>query len=140
MSYSEKDGQVILEKVVSTQAVPKVTMQMLLDVGLNAFGLQQFAESFAGRINPEKADGGLPFSFSFRGLRFTVEQEPGEEIDTLHAWSPAVSPTHSFEDTVQPALNALSLESLKDMQVKIAERINELAVAVSPEPGAAKEK
>jgi uncharacterized protein (UPF0147 family) len=47
---------------------------------------------------------------------------------------PAVSPTHSFEDTVQPALNALSLESLKDMQVKIAERINELAGAVSPEP------
>jgi hypothetical protein len=64
--------------------VPKVTMQMLIDVGLNAFGLQLFCESFAGRLNPEKPDAGLPFSFSFRGLRFTVEREPGEEIDVRH--------------------------------------------------------
>jgi hypothetical protein len=63
---------------------PAVTMQMLLDAGFNAFGLQLFAESFAGKINPEKPDAGLPFSFSFRGLRFTVEREPGEEIDTRH--------------------------------------------------------
>lgn len=65
-------------------AVPKVTMQMLIDAGLNAFGLQLFAESFAGKIDPKNPDGGLPFSFSFRGLRFTVEREPGEEIDTRH--------------------------------------------------------
>jgi hypothetical protein len=64
--------------------VPKVTMQMLIDVGLNAFGLQLFCESFAGTINPENPTVGLPFTFSFRGLRFTVEQEPGEEIDTRH--------------------------------------------------------
>jgi len=63
---------------------PKVTMQKLLDVGFNAFGLQLFVESFAGKINPENPDAGLPFSFSFRGLRFTVEREPGEEIDVRH--------------------------------------------------------
>jgi hypothetical protein len=74
MSYSEENGQVI----------PKVTMQMLLDAGFNAFGLEMFAESFAGKINSKKPDGGLPFSFSFRGLRFTVEREPGEEIDVRH--------------------------------------------------------
>ena len=33
---------------------------------------------------------------------------------------------HNFENTVQPALNALSLESLRDMQVHIADRIKEL--------------
>jgi hypothetical protein len=64
--------------------VPKVTMQMLLDAGFNAFGLQLFAESFAGKIDPQNPNGGLPFSFSFRGLRFTIEREPGEEIDTRH--------------------------------------------------------
>lgn len=65
-------------------SVPKVTMQMLLDAGFNAFGLQLFAESFANRIQPEDKWAGTPFSFSFRGLRFTVEREPGEEIDTRH--------------------------------------------------------
>ncbi len=64
--------------------VPLVTMQMLLDAGFNAFGLQLFAESFSGKINPQQPDAGLPFSFSFRGLRFTIEREPGEEIDTRH--------------------------------------------------------
>jgi hypothetical protein len=69
---------------MSSAAVPRVTMQMLIDARLNAFGLQLFCESFAEVINPEKPDAGLPFSFSFRGLRFTVEREPGEEIDTRH--------------------------------------------------------
>lgn len=69
---------------MSAPAVPKVTMQMLIDAGFNGFGLQLFCESFAGRMNPETPDAGLPFSFSFRGLRFTVEREPNEEIDTRH--------------------------------------------------------
>ena len=59
-------------------------MQMILDAGFNAFGLQLFIESFADRLNPQDKWAGLPFAFSFRGLRFTVEQEPGEEIDTRH--------------------------------------------------------
>ena len=64
--------------------IPKVTMQMLIDAGFNAFGLQLFCESFAEKINPGNPNAGLPFSFSFRGLRFTVDREPGEEIDTRH--------------------------------------------------------
>ncbi len=64
--------------------VPKVTIQALLDAGFNAFGLQLFCESFAGKIDPDNPSAGLPFSFSFRGLRFTVDREPGEEIDTRH--------------------------------------------------------
>lgn len=68
----------------SDSAVPKVTMQMLINAGFNAFGLQLFVESFEKRINPQDRWAGLPFSFSFRGLRFTVEREPGEEIDTRH--------------------------------------------------------
>lgn len=67
-----------------SRPVPKVTMQMLLDAGFNAFGLQLFCESFADHIDPQIPDAGLPFSFSFRGLRFTIEREPGEEIDTRH--------------------------------------------------------
>ena len=74
MSYREENDQ----------AVPKVTMQMLINAGFNAFGLQLFAESFADKIRPEEQWAGLPFSFSFRGLRFTVDCEPGEEIDTRH--------------------------------------------------------
>ena len=69
---------------MSANAVPKVTMQMLFDAGFNAFGLQLFVESFANRLQPEDKWAGLPFSFSFRGLRFTVEREPDEEIDTRH--------------------------------------------------------
>jgi hypothetical protein len=69
---------------VEEKKVPHVTMQMLFDAGFNAFGLQLFLESFAGRMNPENPDAGLPFSFEFRGLRFTVEREPGMEIDTRH--------------------------------------------------------
>ena len=70
--------------VSTEQVVPKVTMQMLLDAGFNAFGLQLFCESFARKINPENPAAGLPFTFSFRGLRFTVDREPGEEIDVRH--------------------------------------------------------
>ena len=63
------------------ETVPKVTMQMLIDAGFNAFGLQLFCESFADRAGKDVFE---PFTFSFRGLRFTVEREPGEEIDTRH--------------------------------------------------------
>ena len=61
--------------------VPKVTMQMLIDAGFNAFGLQLFCESFANRAGKDEF---TPFTFSFRGLRFTVVREPGEEIDSTH--------------------------------------------------------
>jgi len=70
--------------MATDEKVPKVEMQQLINAGFNAFGLQLFAESFADRIHPEDKWAGLPFSFSFRGLRFTVDREPGEEIDTRH--------------------------------------------------------
>jgi hypothetical protein len=59
-------------------------MQMLLNAGFNGFGLQLFVESFADRLHPEERWANGPFSFVFRGLRFTVEPEPGEQIDTRH--------------------------------------------------------
>ena len=60
---------------------PEVTMQKLIDAGFNAFGLQLFCESFADRA---KSDLFAPFSFRFRGLKFTVERAEGEQIDTRH--------------------------------------------------------
>lgn len=63
-------------------AAPKVTLQQLIDVGLNGFAFQLVAESLAARANPK--DFGPPFRFSYKGLRFTVEPEPGEEIDGRH--------------------------------------------------------
>ena len=69
---------------VNETKVPHVTMQMILNAGFNAWGLQLFAESFANKLQPEDKWAGLPFSFEFRGLRFTVEREPGMEIDTRH--------------------------------------------------------
>jgi hypothetical protein len=63
-------------------AVPKVGLQDLIDVGLNGFAFQLVAESLAARANPN--DFGPPFRFSYKGIRITVEQEPGEEIDGRH--------------------------------------------------------
>jgi hypothetical protein len=63
-------------------AVPRLTLRMLLDAGLNGFAFQLVAESLAERSNPE--DFGPPFRFNYKGLRFTVEHEPGEEIDGRH--------------------------------------------------------
>jgi hypothetical protein len=56
-------------------------MQQLIDAGFNAFGLQLFCESFADRA---KGDQFRPFTFIFRGLKFTVECVEGEQIDTRH--------------------------------------------------------
>lgn len=36
---------------MSTKGIPEVTMQMLIDAGFNAFGLQLFAESVAGKTD-----------------------------------------------------------------------------------------
>jgi hypothetical protein len=60
---------------------PTVSMQQLFDAGLNAFGLQLFMESIA---NMKDFKTFSPLSFVFRGVRVTLEREPGEEIDTRH--------------------------------------------------------
>lgn len=59
--------------------IPEVTMQQLIDVGFNAFGLQLFAESVAGKTDAKTFDA---FSFKFRGIKITLE--PDGEVDTSH--------------------------------------------------------
>ena len=56
-----------------------VTMQDLIDAGLNAFGLQLFVESIA---NKGDAKSFRPLRFRFRGIKITLE--PDGEIDTRH--------------------------------------------------------
>ena len=63
-------------------AVPKVSLQMLIDVGLNGFAFQLVAESLADRADPN--DFGPPFRFNYKGIQVTVERAPGEEIDGRH--------------------------------------------------------
>ncbi len=59
--------------------IPEVTMQHLIDAGLNAFALQLFVESIA---NKKDAATFTAIAFRFRGIRFTME--PDGEIDTRH--------------------------------------------------------
>jgi hypothetical protein len=59
--------------------IPDVSMQNLIDVGLNAFGLQMFVESIA---NKKDAAGFSPITFRFRGIRVTMQ--PDGKIDTRH--------------------------------------------------------
>lgn len=59
--------------------VPEVTMQQLIDAGLNAFGLQVFIESIA---NKKDAATFSPIAFRYRGIKITLE--PDGEIDTRH--------------------------------------------------------
>jgi hypothetical protein len=66
---------------MSESRIPTVGMQQLLDIGLNAFGLQLFVESIA---NKKDAKEFKPISFIFRGIRVTLQPEPGMEIDTRH--------------------------------------------------------
>lgn len=61
------------------ETIPEVTMQQLIDAGLNAFGLQLFAESVAGKDN---ATTFKPFTFKFRNIRITLE--PDGQVDTSH--------------------------------------------------------
>jgi hypothetical protein len=72
-----------LAKLLTKHAgsVATVSMQNLLDAGLNAFGLQLFVESIA---NKKEAKDFKPLSFVFRGIRITLEPEPGEDVDTRH--------------------------------------------------------
>lgn len=63
------------------KSVPHVSMQQLLDTGLNGFGLQLFIESFE-KLKPTAQQ--LPFAFEFRGLRVTFEIPEGGQLDTRH--------------------------------------------------------
>lgn len=59
--------------------VPEVSMQQIIDAGLNAFGLQLFAESVAGKTDATTFE---PFSFKFRNITITLE--PAGVVDTSH--------------------------------------------------------
>jgi hypothetical protein len=59
--------------------IPEVTMQHLINAGLNAFGLQLFVESIA---NMKDAQTFKPITFKFRGIKMTME--PEGPIDTRH--------------------------------------------------------
>lgn len=59
--------------------IPVVSMQNLIDIGFNAFGLQLFAESVAGQTDAKTFE---PFSFIFRNIKITLE--PHGEVDTSH--------------------------------------------------------
>jgi hypothetical protein len=59
--------------------VPEITGQMILDAGLNLWGLQLFAESVAGKNDSKTFS---PFVFLHRGIKVTLE--PSGEVDTRH--------------------------------------------------------
>ncbi len=59
--------------------IPDVSMQQLLDAGLNAFGLQLFVESIAGKKDVATF---VPFTFRYKGVKITLE--PDGVIDTRH--------------------------------------------------------
>ena len=64
---------------MSEQKIPEVTLQQIIDVGLNAFGLQLFVESIAGKNDAKTFD---PFSFIYKGVKVTLE--PVRDVDTRH--------------------------------------------------------
>jgi hypothetical protein len=59
----------------------EVTMQDLIDAGLNAFALQLFMESIAERAGADKFD---PIRFSFRGILVTLARDPDRPFDGRH--------------------------------------------------------
>lgn len=59
--------------------LPTVTMQELVDAGLNAWGLQLFVESVAGK---EDASTFKPFSFVYKNVKISLE--PIGPVDTRH--------------------------------------------------------
>jgi hypothetical protein len=65
--------------VAKLDKIPEVSMQQLIDAGLNAFGLQLFIESIANKTDAKDFQ---PLSFKFRGIKITME--PDGEIDTRH--------------------------------------------------------
>ncbi len=59
--------------------VPEVSMQQLINAGLNAFGLQLFVESIANKKDASEFN---PITFKFRGIKITMQ--PDGPIHTRH--------------------------------------------------------
>lgn len=64
-----------------TEQAQEVTMQQLIDSGINAFALQLLVESL---LNKEDAQTFAPFTFSFRGILFTLAPDPHRPLDGRH--------------------------------------------------------
>lgn len=79
MKEPGKTRHLKLEEKTSGSHLPVVGMQQLIDAGLNAFGLQLFAESVAGKTDAKTFN---PFVFMFRNIKITLE--PVGEVDTAH--------------------------------------------------------
>ena len=61
---------------------PEVTTQMLINAGLNAFGLELFCESIAGKKDVKTFS---PISFRYRGVKVTMEPDPASHPLTPNA-------------------------------------------------------
>ena len=59
-------ARLLNEKANAIEPLPEKTMQQLIDVGFNAFGLQLFAESVAGKTDAKTFDA---FSFRYKGIK-----------------------------------------------------------------------
>lgn len=56
-------------------------MQQLVDAGLNAWGLQLFVESVADKKDAKEF---RPITFIYKGIRVTLEPQPGLVVDGRH--------------------------------------------------------
>lgn len=59
---------------------PEVSTQMLIDAGLNAFGLELFVESIAGKKDFKNFN---PISCRYKGVKLTFEPDPSTWRDPL---------------------------------------------------------
>jgi hypothetical protein len=62
-------------------AVREVSLQDLIDAGINAFALQLFVESLLAKKDSKTFE---PFTFSFRGILFTLAPDPDRPLDGRH--------------------------------------------------------
>jgi hypothetical protein len=64
-----------------SEQAQEVTMQQLIDGGINAFALQLLVESILAKKDAETF---TPFTFSFRGILFTLAPDPHRPLDGRH--------------------------------------------------------
>lgn len=62
-----------VEKLISDSKPPMVTTQMLIDSGINAFGLQLLIESLVDKKDVKTFK---PLRFEYRGIIITLEPVP----------------------------------------------------------------
>jgi hypothetical protein len=63
------------------KAVREVSIQDLIDAGLNGFALQLLVESILVKKDAKTFE---PFTLSFRGILFTLAPDPHRELDGRH--------------------------------------------------------